>query len=137
MMEIRIAELGDKPHITKYDRHVPDARLDICIRDSQVMVLCDNGNIIGVLRWSLFWQTIPFVDLLYVDGAYQNRGLGRNMMAHWEKAMAEMGYSAVMLSTQADETAKFFYEKIGYRKICAFLPPEQEADELMYLKELK
>jgi ribosomal protein S18 acetylase RimI-like enzyme len=48
-----------------------------------------------------------------------------------------MGYPYVMLSTQEDETAFIFYEKIGYRRIGAFLPPEQEADEIMYLKELK
>ena len=49
--------------------------------------------------------------------------------------MKRMGYPYVMLSTQEDETAKFFYEKMGYRRIGAFLPPEQEADEIMYLKE--
>lgn len=46
-----------------------------------------------------------------------------------------MGYNYVMLSTQEDETAKNFYVKLGYRRIGAFLPPEQEADEIMYLKE--
>ena len=46
------------------------------------------------------------------------------------------GYSYVMLSTQEDESAKYFYETLGYRRIGAFLPPEQDADEIMYLKEL-
>ena len=64
------------------------------------------------------------------------RAHGRKMMAHWESEMAAQGYKHVMLSTQADETAQFFYEKLGYRKIGAFLPPDQEADELMYLKEV-
>ena len=56
------------------------------------------------------------------------------MMKIWEDFMKQMGYSYVMLSTQADETAKFFYEKIGYQRIGAFLPPEQDADEIMYCK---
>ena len=46
------------------------------------------------------------------------------------------GFAQVMLSTQADETSKFFYEKLGYRRIGAFLPPDQDAQELIYLKEL-
>jgi hypothetical protein len=25
--------------------------------------------VVGVLRYSLFWQTIPFLDLLYIDEA--------------------------------------------------------------------
>lgn len=58
-------------------------------------------------------------------------------MAHWENSMKAIGYSYLMLSTQEDETAYIFYKKLGYRRIGAFLPPEQEADEIMYLKELK
>jgi ribosomal protein S18 acetylase RimI-like enzyme len=85
----------------------------------------------------LFWQSIPFLDLLYIDEAYQGKGYGRQMMAHWESAMQAMGYKYVMLSTQEDETAKYFYEKLGYRRIGAFLPPEQDADEIMYLKTLE
>jgi ribosomal protein S18 acetylase RimI-like enzyme len=97
-----------------------------------VDVLRDGEKIVGVLRYNLFWQSIPFLDLLYIDEAYRGCGWGSRMMAFWEENMKAMGYSYVMLSTQEDEPAKFFYEKIG-----AFLPPEQEADELMYLKELK
>ena len=57
-------------------------------------------------------------------------------MEQWESVMRRMKYDYVMLSTQEDETAKYFYEKLGYRRIGAFLPPEQDADEIMYLKEL-
>ncbi len=100
-------------------------------------MLCDGEKIVGVLRYNLFWQTIPFLDLLCIDEAYRGQGWGSKMMAAWEKAMHRLGHPHVMLSTQEDETAKFFYEKIGYRRIGAFLPPEQEADEIMYLKELE
>lgn len=51
--------------------------------------------------------------------------------------MRTMKYNYVMLSTQEDETAKYFYEKLGYHRIGAFLPPEQDADEIMYLKTLE
>ena len=135
-MEIRLADSKDKQKLLKYDSHICPERLDACVENRWVYVLCDNGTVVGVLRYSLFWQSIPFVDLLYIDEAYQGKGYGRQMMAHWESAMQKMGYKYGMLSTQADETAKFFYEKLGYRRIGAFLPPEQDADEIMYLKEL-
>lgn len=135
-MEIRLAATEDKKDILKDDTHIRPDRLDKCILDELVYVLWDGGTIVGVLRYSLFWQSVPFLDLLYLDEAYRGKGHGRQMMNHWEDAMRAMGYSYVMLSTQADETAKYFYEKLGYRRIGAFLPPEQEAEELMYLKEL-
>jgi ribosomal protein S18 acetylase RimI-like enzyme len=75
------------------------------------------------------------VDLLYIDEGIRGQGWGSKMMAFWESEMKIMS-DYVMLSTQEDETAKFFYEKIGYRAVGAFLPPEQDAKEIMYVKEL-
>ena len=147
-MIIELAQGKDKQKIAKLDNHIPSPRLGECIWNGQVYVLKDdsikNGGqnhrvkapVVGVLRYSLFWQSIPFLDLLYIDEAYRGKGFGRQMMAHWENAMGKMGYKYGMLSTQEDETAKFFYEKLGYHRIGAFLPPEQEADEIMYLKTL-
>ena len=135
-MEIILAASKQFQAVRRYDSHIPSIRLSDCIHNNQVYALQDGGNVIGVLRYSLFWQTIPFLDLLYIDEDYRGKGYGRQMMDHWEAQMADLGYPYVMLSTQADETAKYFYEKLGYRRIGAFLPPEQQADELLYSKEL-
>ena len=135
-MEIRLAIAEDKGKILQYDRHIHPTKVGQCIHNGLVDVLCDGEKIVGVLRYNLFWQSIPFLDLLYIDAAYRGQGWGSKMMAKWEETMKAMGYPYVMLSTQEDESAKYFYEKLGYRRIGAFLPPEQDADEIMYLKEL-
>lgn len=135
-MEITLVQCADFRAIQKYDCHISSVRLKSCIRGHQVYALRDASNLVGVLRYSLFWQSIPFLDLIYIDESYRGKGHGRLMMSHWESAMAELGYKYVMLSTQEDESAKYFYEKLGYHRIGAFLPPEQAADEIMYLKEL-
>ena len=136
-MEIRLAVAKDKKKILKYDCHIHHNKVGECIYNGLVDVLCDDEKIVSVLRYNLFWQSIPFLDLLFIDEAYRGKGWGRKMMDEWEESMMFMGYPYVMLSTQEDETARFFYEKLGYRRIGAFLPPEQDAEELMYLKELK
>ena len=135
-MEIRLAQPQDKTQILKYDCHIHHRQVSECIDRGRMTVLCEGAEVVGILRYSLFWQSIPFLDLLMIDEACRGQGWGSKMMADWEDSMKAMGYPYVMLSTQEDETAKFFYEKIGYRRIGAFLPPEQEADEIMYLKEL-
>lgn len=135
-METNLALLKDFSAVQKYDSHIPSDRLRDCIQCRQVYVLRDASGIVGVLRYSLFWQSIPFLDLIYIDEFYRGKGDGRQMMEHWESAMAELGYKYVMLSTQEDETAKYFYEKLGYHRIGAFLPPEQAADEIIFLKVL-
>lgn len=135
-MEIVLAQDRDLSAVQEYDRHIPSDRLCICIRARQVYVLRDSDKVVGVLRYSLFWQTVPFLDLIYLDKTYRGKGYGRLMISRWEQDMKNVGFSYCMLSTQADESGKFFYEKLGYRRIGSFLPPEQEAEELMYLKAL-
>lgn len=147
-MRIELAEEQDRAQIVRLDCHVPPAQLEACIRNGQVYVLrCGtegNGGVpscmrdltVGVLRYSLFWQKIPFLDLLYVEEAYRNRGFGTEMMRAWEARMKALGYKYVMTSTQADETAWQFYEKLGYQRVGGFLPFEQDAEEWMYLKPL-
>ena len=141
-MLIECAKENELQAIARLDAHVPPVRLEECVRNGQVYVLKDDfasdggGLIVGVLRYSLFWQTIPFLDLLYLEEAWRHRGFGTQIMCAWETAMQARGYRHVMTSTQADETAWQFYEKLGYRKVGGFFPPEQEAEEWMYRKKL-
>ena len=135
-MTIRTAVPTDLGDIRKYDHHICVSRLAACIRGGFVDVLEDGGTIRGVLRWNLFWQSLPFLDLIYLDDSLRGQSWGTRMMARWEENMASQGYNHVLLSTQEDETSKFFYEKLGYRLCGDFLPPDQEARELMYRKEL-
>lgn len=137
-MTIELACPADVARLTVYDGHIPAARLADCVQQGLVYVLrpaCGPQEVVGVLRYSFFWQTIPFLDLLYIDQAYRGRGYGRQMMACWEVNLRRRAYRWAMTSTQADETAYLFYESLGYRRVGAFRPPEQEADEWMYLKE--
>ena len=131
-----MAVAEDLAGICRYDGHIPRGRIEKCIEDGFVWVLCDGNAVAGVLRYSLFWQAIPFLDLMYIDEACRGRGWGSRMLACWENSMKAAGFAHCMLSTQEDETAQLFYEKLGYRRIGAFLPPDQAADELMYVKEL-
>ena len=135
-MIIELARKKDMENIASLDKHIPLSQLEECIKDGRVYVLKEGDRIVGVLRYSLFWQTIPFLDLLYLDETYRNKGFGTEMMKHWEQAMSLHGYKYIMTSTQADESAWRFYEKLGYRKVGGFFPPEQDAEEWMYLKQL-
>ena len=135
-MEIRTAVPADLDGIRSYDRHIPLSRLKDCIHRALVDVLVDGCKIVGVLRWNLFWQSLPFLDLIYLDDTLRGQGWGTKMMAHWEANMAALGFDHVLLSTQSDETSKSFYEKLGYRRCGSFLPPDQDVEELMYRKDL-
>lgn len=135
-MAIEVAKNDDLAAILSFDTHIPQERLLRCIQDGQVCVLRIHNEIMGVMRWSLFWQSIPFLDLILLDEEIRGRGYGRKMMLYWEEMMKNQGYHFVLLSTQADEDAQFFYEKLGYQKTGSFLPPMQQAQELIYSKKI-
>lgn len=123
-------------NLMRYDKHISEERLRSCIINETVFAIKLDGIIIGVLRYSLFWQSIPFLDLIFIDSHYHGKGVGKQAMAYWESQMKNLGYKYTLTSTQEDETAQFFYEKIGYIRTGEFLPPEQDAKELIYQKAL-
>ena len=135
-MEIRTAVPADLEQIRQYDCHIPLDKLADCINRGLVDVLVCNGKIVGILRWNLFWQDLPFVDLIFLDDALRGQGWGTKLVEHWERSMASRGHRHVLLSTQSDESARYFYEKLGYTCCGSFLPPEQKARELIYRKTL-
>lgn len=132
---IRRAELRDLPFLAEHDRHISPAELDSSIRLGRVMLMEVGGEPVGWLRWNLFWDNTPFMNLLYLLDNHRMQGHGRALVRHWEQQMQEQGYGCVLTSTQANEPAQHFYRHLGYRDIGGFLQAG-EAYELIMTKQL-
>ena len=106
-MRIRSAKEADFREAAELDCHIPPDRLAQCIAEGRVLVLSHSPaeRVEGLLRYSLFWQTTPFLDLIFLREPYRRRGYGTAMMDLWEREMKRVGYHYVMTSTQADEEA--------------------------------
>ena len=136
-MEIRHAELQDKAGWYVLDRHLPEAGFDEKVSNKQGYVLLDGDKIAGVLRYNLFWDNTPFCTLLYIDEKYRGRGLGKQLMEHWEDDMKAHGYGMLMTSTQVDEEAQHFYRKLGYKDCGGFVvdvPGYEQPMEMIMIK---
>ena len=112
------------------------ANLLDAIHRQRVYVVCENARVIGWMRYGLFWDSIPFLNMRFLLAPYRAQGLGREMLSRWERDMKAQGYVRVMTSSQSDETAQHFYQKMGYRAVGSFWLPDQ-ALELLFLKKLK
>ena len=66
------------------------------------------GGAVGFVRFGWY-----FLDLLYVDAACRNRGLGRQLLTAAEHFARDRQLVGVRLDT-ADFQARGFYEKMGY-----------------------
>jgi GNAT superfamily N-acetyltransferase len=82
-MTIRSATLSDLPVLSRHDHHISPEELESLIHHSRVYVAEDNGVFIGWLRWNLFWDNTPFMNLLYLLEDFRGKGFGKAMVACW------------------------------------------------------
>jgi ribosomal protein S18 acetylase RimI-like enzyme len=106
---------SDKSFWFALDRHLSESEFTLKMRDKRGYIICDADKPIGVLRYNLFLDNIPFLTFIYFDEAYRGKGFGKQSVLYWENEMRDLGYKMVMTSTQVDEQAQHFYRKLGYK----------------------
>jgi ribosomal protein S18 acetylase RimI-like enzyme len=135
-MIIRYAGNNDYTWLKKYDNHINDAILKMKIDLREIYIAQENTETTGWLRYNLFWDEIPFMNMLYVLENYREKGIGRKLAEHWENEMKNKGHTTALTSTRSDEKAQHFYRKIGYTEIGGFKYLE-EPYEIIFHKILK
>ncbi|MDE6406836.1 MAG: GNAT family N-acetyltransferase [Lachnospiraceae bacterium] len=132
---IRYAVKTDFETVRKYDRHISETELQNAIYAKRVLVMDRNDCFVGWLRFNLFWDEIPFMNMLYLLEEYRGRGSGGRLVDFWEKEMADSGYKMVLTSTLSNEQAQFFYRKNGYVDCGSLLLPGEPL-EIILRKDL-
>lgn len=134
-MRIRHADISDIDIISEYDKHISKAEIKNSISLDRIYIAEENGRFIGWLRYNLFWDNTPFMNLLYIFEEHREKGFGKTLVGFWENEMSLLGYKTVMTSAQSDEYAQHFYSKLGYKAIGGFCPCEESYD-LIFSKTL-
>ena len=115
MIEIRYVRIEDKDFWFSLDKHLSEKEFENKVNNQRGYVLFADTIPIGLLRYNLFWDNIPFCTMLFVDWNYQGKGYGKKLMKYWENDMKSQGYGMLLTSTQVDEKAQHFYRKLGYK----------------------
>jgi len=131
----RIASDSDLPFLNEVDRHVSHEDLAHVVSSGRVMVAEADGAKAGYLRWGLFWDAIPFMNLLFVVPERRGQGIGTTLIETWKKAQVAAGHAFVLTSTVSAETAQHLYRRLGYVDTGALLLPN-EPTELILRKDL-
>lgn len=141
MIDIKVASMADLDTIAEYDHHVSRSELIMLIEHRRVIVAInhdsanDEGEIVGWLRWNLFWDNTPFVNMIFLLEPFRECGIGKKMMTQWESQMQKLGFTRVMTSTLSNENAQHFYRNIGYKDVGSLLLPNEPL-EIIFMKEL-
>ena len=128
---VRPARPEDAELLAEADRHVPRERMRKLVSDGFVLAAFCGDSCAGWLRYGLFWDGIPFMNILFVLEEYRGNGIGTALVREWERLAAENGHDMVMTSTQANETSQHFYRKLGYRDLGGFTPFGEEFEIIM------
>jgi len=133
---IRPAITTDLTILANHDKDIPIALLTEKIARGEIIVAYENSNFVGWLRHGLFWDIIPFMNMLSLLPEYQRQGIGRRIVFFWESQMKAQGHKHVMTSTLQEEHAQHFYTALGYKAAGGFFPPG-DTYELIFTKSLE
>ena len=136
-MEIRYAKPRDLEMVSEYDEHISKEEMKNSIAMKRIILLFIDDENEGWLRFNLFWDNIPFMNMLFISEEQRGKGYGRKLVEFWEHEMAEQGYKFVMTSTQSEEEGQFFYRRLGYTDKGALLLPKEPLEIIFYKKVSK
>ena len=136
MIHIRYVQMEDKAFWYGLDKHLPLKEFANKVSSRTGYVLLEDDVPVGLLRYNLFWDSVPFCNMLYIDAHCQRKGYGKKLMAHWEEEMKAQGYKRLLTSTQADEEAQHFYRKLGYQDCGGFVLDVPGPMELVLMKAI-
>lgn len=133
-MIIRIAQPADFDFLVAHDPHISHDMMRRKIDAQEIFVISEEETSIALLRWSWFWDNVPFMNLLRVLEAKRGKGIGRQLVAHWEVEMQKRGAAFVLTSTYSHEEAQHFYRKCGYQDIGGFVLPNEPMELILFKK---
>ncbi len=90
---------------------------------------------VGFLKFAVLWETLPFIEVIWLAEQQRSCGLGRQAVTAWEAEMRGQGFDLVLTSTAADATAQHFWRKLGYTD-CGSLTVRRKPAEIFLQKAL-
>lgn len=133
-MDIRYATLDDMDLLLSHDKHISREILERRILDKRVYIMTKSGTFMGWLRYNMFWDNTPFLNMLYILEEYRENGFGKMALDTWATHMKNLGHDTIMASTLSNERAVPFYLKNGYKIVGGF--NTRDGYELILIKKI-
>lgn len=134
-MDIKFANSNDLDIISNFDKHISKCELQAIIKQERVFIAEDCGEFCGWLRYNLFWDNTPFMNMIFVLEPFRGKGIGKELTLCWENKMKTLKYNMLMTSTMSNEYAQHFYRKLGYIDAGSLLLPNEPL-EIIFIKNI-
>jgi len=77
---IRYANINELNMLNKFDKHINKGILQELIEQKRILVMYENNIFVGWLRYNLFWDDIPFMNMLYLLEEKRGKGYGYTIL---------------------------------------------------------
>jgi GNAT superfamily N-acetyltransferase len=122
-----LAQWTDKSEVDKYIKRIKNEIAGKIEFNTHYWVARDSGVPVGIVGLcDPLPQVLPFAKtrhpgkfkILYIDGAYRGRGIGRKLVDFLESEAKKEGYTEVLARSAEKyrDTSYGFYEKMGYKE---------------------
>ena len=132
---IRYAVPSELELLATYDHHIAKEELAALLSQKRVLVMFQENQLAGWLRYNLFWDNTPFMNMLYILEGFRGQGLGGLLVDFWEAEMKTQGYNVVMTSSLSNERGQYFYRKHSCIDCSSLLLPEEPL-EIIFRKKI-
>ena len=113
-MIVKYMSQQDKDFVMSIDKHTDDNSYDKRVYTKTGYIMWETGVPIGLMHYSVLWDNLPFLNFIFVDKKYRNKGFASQALVFWENDMKQQGYKMTLISTQVDEEAQHLYRKLGF-----------------------
>jgi GNAT superfamily N-acetyltransferase len=137
-VRVRLGIESDLTWLSAVDSHVPSAWIQRCINHDEYLIAEVADAPVGFIRFSRFWGTIPFMDLIWVAPDHRSKGVGTRLVEKWEATMRRQGAKVLMTSSMVDEPEpQAWHQRNGFQPSGALtFGSAQATPEVFFVKSL-
>ncbi len=140
---IRFAREDEKDLVRNLDPHskyIKPLRTKQQLEDKRIILAFDQDQPVGLIKFSYFWDTRPYIDLIWLKEAYRGLGIGTKLLKFLEDYLVKAGCSYLFISAQENEPKALKWHQSRGFKICGSLDkinlPQEDTKEIFLYKQI-
>lgn len=142
-INIRFAEPSDFKIVRQLDPHskyIDPKKIEQKLAVNEIIIALDGTDPIGLIKFSYFWATRPYMDLIWIKEQYRSKGFGKQLLSFFENYLVQEGHLYLMTSSEKDELAPQKWHKsqgfIPCGELTSLNLPMDDIPEIFFYKKL-
>jgi L-amino acid N-acyltransferase YncA len=135
-----ISDLRAYRNFAPHSKYIDPNRIKRKIKGKEI-ILAKNGNdMVGLLKFTYFWSTRPYIEFIFVNENLRGMGIGRQLLDFLEHYLIENEYAYVFSSSEEkDSHAISWHKRNGFKEMGVLKDlnlPHDDTAEIFFSKKI-